>query len=124
MPRGSGNRLLATLPAADFDLLMSEFEDVALDQDAVLLRAGAPAEHLIFPHSGAISLMAQMANGQAVATARRARRAHRQPFRAVAVILGGYRYRSRSGHRIADSRISILRYLQRRPAIRFALQIR
>jgi|SRR6516164_390303 hypothetical protein len=68
-PAGSGNRLLATLPAADLDLLMPEFENVALDQDTVLLRAGDAAEHLLFPHSGAISLMVEMANGQTVATA-------------------------------------------------------
>jgi CRP-like cAMP-binding protein len=68
-PGGSGNRLLATLSAADLDLLMPEFENVALDQDTVLLRAGDPAEHLLFPHSGAISLMVEMANGQTVATA-------------------------------------------------------
>ncbi|WP_036048227.1 Crp/Fnr family transcriptional regulator [Bradyrhizobium sp. Tv2a-2] len=68
-PGGSGNRLLARLPAADFDLLMPEFENVALNQDTVLLRAGDPTEHVFFPHSGAISLMVEMANGQTVATA-------------------------------------------------------
>lgn len=68
-PDGSGNRLLAMLPAADYDLLMPELENVALDQDTVLLRAGDPAEHVLFPHSGAISLMVEMASGQTVATA-------------------------------------------------------
>jgi CRP-like cAMP-binding protein len=68
-PGGSGNRLLAILPAADLDLLMAELENVALDQDAVLLRAGDPIKHFFFPHSGAISLMVEMANGETVATA-------------------------------------------------------
>ena len=68
-PGGSGNRLLRMLSAADLDLLKPELENIVLDQDAVLLQAGAPAEHLIFPHSGAISLMVEMANGQTVATA-------------------------------------------------------
>jgi CRP-like cAMP-binding protein len=57
------------LSAADLDLLKPELENIVLDQDAVLLQAGAPADHLIFPHSGAISLMVEMANGQTVATA-------------------------------------------------------
>ena len=42
---------------------------VALDPDAVLSRAGDQIEHVFFPHSGAISLMIDMANGQTVATA-------------------------------------------------------
>src|SRR5258708_27840580 len=68
-PGGIGNRLLAALPSADFDLLAPELETVALDQDAVLSRAGDQIEHVFFPHSGAISLMIDMANGQTVATA-------------------------------------------------------
>lgn len=68
-PGGHGNRLLAMLPADDLDLLAPELENVALDQDTALLRAGDPAEYVIFPHSGAISLMLEMANGQTVATA-------------------------------------------------------
>lgn len=71
MTRASGlaNRLLAALPKPDFDLLASELETFALDQDAVLARAGEQVEHVLFPHSGAVSLMVGMANGQMVATA-------------------------------------------------------
>jgi CRP-like cAMP-binding protein len=66
---GIGNRLLATLPASDFDLLRPELDMVPLDQDAVLSRAGDQIEYVFFPHSGAISLMIDMADGQTVATA-------------------------------------------------------
>ena len=66
---GTGNRLLAALPPADFDQLGSELETVALDQDAVLVRAGDEVDYVFFPHDGAISLMIDMANGQTVATA-------------------------------------------------------
>jgi CRP-like cAMP-binding protein len=65
---GIGNRLLAALPAADFDLLAPELEAVALDQDEVLSRAGEQIKHVFFPDSGACSLMIDMANGQTVAT--------------------------------------------------------
>jgi CRP-like cAMP-binding protein len=65
----NGNCILAALRPADFDLLASDFEAVTLSQDAVLVRAGDPAEFVFFPHSGAISLMIDMANGQTVATA-------------------------------------------------------
>jgi CRP-like cAMP-binding protein len=66
---GSGNRLLAALLPVDFALLAAELEAVVLDQNAVLARAGDQVEHVFFPHSGAISLMIDMANGQTVATA-------------------------------------------------------
>jgi CRP-like cAMP-binding protein len=68
-PGGIGNRLLAALPPADFDLLTPELDTVALDQDAILSRAGDQIEHVFFPHSGALSLMIDMASGQTVATA-------------------------------------------------------
>ena len=68
-PGPIGNRLLATLPPADFDLLAPQLERVALDQDMVLSRAGDQIEHVFFPDSGAISLMINMANGETVATA-------------------------------------------------------
>ncbi|MCJ9701966.1 MULTISPECIES: Crp/Fnr family transcriptional regulator [unclassified Bradyrhizobium] len=68
-PSGIGNRLLAALPVADLGLLASELEVVALDRDAVISRAGDQTEHVLFPHSGAISVMIDMANGQTVASA-------------------------------------------------------
>jgi CRP-like cAMP-binding protein len=68
-PGGMHNRLLATLPPADFDMLAPELQRVALDQDAVLSRPGDQIENVFFPHSGAISLMIDMADGQTVSTA-------------------------------------------------------
>jgi CRP-like cAMP-binding protein len=67
--RGIENRLLSALPPADFDLLMHDLDVVPLHQDEALSRAGDPIEHVYFPHSGAISLMINMADGQTVATA-------------------------------------------------------
>ena len=65
---GSRNRLLATLSPADLDLLRPELETVALEQDAVLARAGEEIDYAYFPHSGAILLMIDMADGHSVAT--------------------------------------------------------
>jgi CRP-like cAMP-binding protein len=64
-----GNRLLAMLPPADFGLLAPHLQKVSLKQDAVLLRSGDRIQHIYFPHSGAISFMLDMTNGQTVATA-------------------------------------------------------
>jgi CRP-like cAMP-binding protein len=68
-PGRSDNSLLAALPSADFDLLMPDLEVIALHQDEAVSRAGDQIEHVIFPHSGAVSLMINMANGKTVATA-------------------------------------------------------
>lgn len=66
---GIGNCLLATLPPADFDLLAPALETVALDQDAVISREGDRVDYVLFPHSGAISLMVDFADGQTAAAA-------------------------------------------------------
>jgi CRP-like cAMP-binding protein len=67
-PTRVGNRLLAALPPADFGLLTPYLQKVSLEQDAVLLRSGDPIEQVYFPHSGTISFMLDMPNGQIVAT--------------------------------------------------------
>src|SRR6202795_1507474 len=63
-----GNRLLAALPPADLGLLAPYLEQVSLKQDAVLVRSGDRNEQVYFPHSGTISFMLDMPNGQTVAT--------------------------------------------------------
>ena len=68
-PTSASNRLLAALPPADFGLLAPYLQKVSLEQDAVLLRSGDRIEQVHFPHSGAISFMLDMPNGQTVATA-------------------------------------------------------
>jgi CRP-like cAMP-binding protein len=64
-----GNRLLAALPPADFDLLAPYLRKISFEQDAVLLRSGDQIEQVYFPCSGAISFMQDMPNGQTAATA-------------------------------------------------------
>ena len=65
---GTGNRLLAALPAADLDLLTPYFQKVSFEPDAVLVRAGDELDPVYFPHSGAIAFMLDMPDGQTVAT--------------------------------------------------------
>jgi CRP-like cAMP-binding protein len=66
---GVGNRLLAALPPADFGLLAPYLRRVSLEQDAVLIRAGDRIDQVYFPHSGVITFMLEMPNGQMAATA-------------------------------------------------------
>jgi CRP-like cAMP-binding protein len=64
-----GNRLLAALPAADFDLLAPHLRKVSLERDAVLVRSGDRIEQIYFPLSGTIAFIMNLPNGQTVATA-------------------------------------------------------
>src|ERR1700736_3271704 len=63
-----GNRLLAALPPADLGLLAPHLQQISLKQDAVLVRSGDRNDQVYFPHSGTISFMLDMPNGQTVAT--------------------------------------------------------
>src|SRR6266404_3655478 len=123
-PGGISNSLLATLPAIDLDLLRPDLAMVALDQDAVLSRAGEPIEYVFFPHSGAISLMIDMADGQTVATAAVVREGAvgmlsvlgPSPSAATAVV-----HAAGTAARIPASRFHAA--FNRSPAIRHAVQI-
>ena len=52
------NRFLAALPAPDFALLAPHLRAVSLDRGAMLHDAGDEIEHVYFPHSGMVSLVA------------------------------------------------------------------
>jgi len=64
-----GNRLLAALPPADFQLLGPHLRKVALEPGAALVHSGDPIEHICFPLSGMVAFIMEMPNGQTVATA-------------------------------------------------------
>jgi CRP-like cAMP-binding protein len=64
-----GNRLLAGLPPAEFDLLAPHFRKVSLERGTILVRSGDRVDQIYFPRSGAISFMQDMPDGQTVATA-------------------------------------------------------
>lgn len=64
-----GNRLLATLPPADFSLLAPHLRKVKIERDSVLIRSGDRIEHILFPLSGAIAAIVELPNGQTVAAA-------------------------------------------------------
>ncbi len=63
------NRLLTLLPSTDINLLAGSLKSVSLPQGTVLNEPGTEIEHVLFPHSGMISLLAVMMDGRAVETA-------------------------------------------------------
>jgi CRP-like cAMP-binding protein len=65
----SRNQFLATLPKEDFDLLRPFLGTLEMVQESVLVAAGDRLTHVYFPHSGVISLVVSLADGQMVEVA-------------------------------------------------------
>lgn len=63
------NRLLQLLPAAEFQSLHPHLETVELAKGAVLTEAGTPVQHIYLPHSGVVSVMVGLSEGQTVEVA-------------------------------------------------------
>ena len=68
-PARLGNQLLAALPSEDLALLAPHLQKVSLEQDTVVARSGDRRDRVYFPHSGAISFMLGLPNGETIATA-------------------------------------------------------
>jgi len=66
---GRFNRLLATLPPQDFSLLAPHLRTTPLERGVMLHDAGEEIEHVYFPHTGMVSLVAVMQSGATVETA-------------------------------------------------------
>jgi CRP-like cAMP-binding protein len=65
----SPNRLLASLPPADFELLRPHLKPIELVHGAILLETGDTIDRVYFPHSGIISLVVDLASGQTIEAA-------------------------------------------------------
>src|SRR5690242_17037840 len=65
----SQNHLLASLPSAVFELLRPHLKQIELPHEKVLFEAGDTVTHIYFPHSGVISLVVELADGQMIEAA-------------------------------------------------------
>jgi CRP-like cAMP-binding protein len=63
------NRLLQRIPASELSQLKPLFKQIRLETGTVLHEPGSPVEHVYFPTSGLVSMLAIMKNGQAIETA-------------------------------------------------------
>ncbi len=64
------NHLLSSLPPAEYALLEPHLKDVPLKQGTILVEQGENIEHVYFPHSGMVSVVIVLADGEkAVETA-------------------------------------------------------
>ena len=63
------NRLLASLPPADFEWLRPHLKPFELVHEDLLFDAGDTLDWVYFPHSGVISLVVDLADGQRIEAA-------------------------------------------------------
>jgi CRP-like cAMP-binding protein len=63
------NQFLQALPTGEFEALRPRLKTFTLVRDTVLVEAGAALTHVYLPHSGAISVVVRLAEGQAVEVA-------------------------------------------------------
>jgi CRP-like cAMP-binding protein len=63
------NGLLASLTAADFEVLRPHLEKMEMVQGTVLIEAGERMERVYFPHSGMISLVVPLGGGEVIEAA-------------------------------------------------------
>jgi len=69
LEHGRLNRFLATLPPHDFSLLSPHLRTIPLERGVMLHDVGEEFEHVYFPHSGMVSMVAVMQSGANVETA-------------------------------------------------------
>jgi CRP-like cAMP-binding protein len=69
LEHGRFNRFLATLPPHDFSLLAPHLHRIPLERGVMLHDVGEDIEHVYFPHTGMVSLVAVMQSGATVETA-------------------------------------------------------
>src|SRR5580698_4328501 len=60
------NRLLRALPPADLRQLTPELEHIRCHREQILLDADSPLDHVFFPDSGVVSVVAVYANGSII----------------------------------------------------------
>jgi CRP-like cAMP-binding protein len=60
------NRLLRALPPADLRQLMPELEHIHCHREQILMDADSPLDHVFFPDSGVVSVVAVYANGSII----------------------------------------------------------
>lgn len=60
------NRILAALPAEDYERLSSHIEPVELQHSQILYEAGGRMDYVYFPEKAMVSLISQLSDGSSV----------------------------------------------------------
>src|SRR5438094_5621099 len=60
------NRLLLALPSSNLKRLMPELEQIRYQREQILVDADSPLDHVFFPDSGIVSVVAVYADGSVI----------------------------------------------------------
>jgi CRP-like cAMP-binding protein len=60
------NRLLLALPSSDLQQIMPELEHIRCEREQVLMDADSPLDHVFFPDSGVVSVVAVYSDGSII----------------------------------------------------------
>src|SRR6202453_3955738 len=82
-----GNRLLLALPARNLKRLMPELENISCQRAQILMNADSALDHVFFPDSGVVSVVAVYADGSIIEMAT----VGREGFTDVQAIFGAKR---------------------------------
>jgi CRP-like cAMP-binding protein len=66
LSNGPRNRLLLALPSRDLKRLLPQLEHISCQSDQVLMDADSTLDHVFFPDSGVVSVVAVYANGSVI----------------------------------------------------------
>src|SRR5262249_14895349 len=113
------NRLLLALPSRDLRKLMSHLERVPCRREQILVEADGPLDHVFFPDSGVVSVMALYSDGSMIEMAT----IGREGCAGVKAVFGASRSAARywvqiPGSATKMSRAAFTRAVQRMPSFR------
>ena len=113
------NRLLLALPARNLKRLMPELERISCQRAQVLMNADSALDHVFFPDSGVVSVVAVYADGSIIEMAT----VGREGFTDVQAIFGAKRSSIQllvqiPGTAVRMSRVAFMRVMQSMPSFR------
>jgi CRP-like cAMP-binding protein len=113
------NRLLLALPSRNLKLLMPELEHIPCQRGQILMDADSSLDHIYFPDSGVVSVVAVYANGSVIEMAT----IGREGFTSVLAVFGAKRTSDRllvqiPGSAAKMSRAAFTRAMESMPSFR------
>ena len=60
------NRLLSALPLSNFKRIAPHLETITCEREQILIEANSPLDHIFFPDSGVVSMMALYSDGSVI----------------------------------------------------------
>ena len=113
------NRLLLALPSRDLKRVLPELEQIACQRAEVLLDADSPLDHVYFPDSGVVSVVAVYADGSVIEMAT----IGREGFTGMTAVFGAKHSSARllvqiPGSAAKMSRVAFIRAMDSMPSFR------